>query len=296
MFASELLLLFTLAPADACSVELQPGSELRECADCPSMRVIAAGVFEMGAVPGDALASPDELPRHAVRIGKPFAIGESEVTRAQYAAFLGASGYDAGNRCSSLEGAPGALKWLEREGRSWEDPGFSQTDQHPVVCVSWSDASAYARWLVQKTGKPYRLPTEAEWEYVARAGQAANALPSHELANYGAETASFAPLALGADRWLQTAPVGSFPADLLGLRDIRGNVWEWLADCYHENYLGAPADGSARSQGCSMADRRSVRGGGWGDAARLLRPSYRLRGAESEKYFTLGFRVARSIE
>lgn len=267
-------------------------AEDADCPGCPQMKVIAAGAFEMGAEASDSLASEDEHPRHRVTIAKSFAIGMHEVTRAQFAAFVEATKYDAGNSCNALEKG----QWADIPGRNWRDPGYAQTSEDPVVCVSWNDAQAYARWLTQRTGKPYRLLSEAEWEYVARTGLTSSSPLSHETANYGAETDTVTPLASGRDRWLHTAPVGSFPPDALGLYDIRGNVWEWLQDCYHENYEGAPVDGTARESGCSMADRRAVRGGGWGDSARLLRTTYRLRGPAAGRYFSLGFRVARDLE
>lgn len=263
-----------------------------DCAACPRMMRIDGGTFEMGAAPGDRHASEDERHVRRVRIAKSFAIGVHEVTRAQFAAFVAAAGYDTGDSCNALEEG----QWSDEPGRTWRDPGFAQTGHHPVVCVSWNDAQAYVRWLSKNTGKPYRLISEAEWEYVARAGLVRSAAVSHDTANYGADKDSFAPLASGKDQWLQTAPVGSFPADSLGLHDIRGNVWEWLQDCYHETYLGAPTDGSPREQGCSTPDRKAVRGGGWGDSARLLRPTYRLYGPAAARYFSLGFRVARDLK
>ncbi|MCE3286387.1 MAG: hypothetical protein K0R70_2643 [Steroidobacteraceae bacterium] len=160
--------------------------------------------------------------------------------------------------------------------------------------MNWLAARAYVDWLAKTTGHPYRLPSEAEWEYVARRGGLAES-PSHDAANYGAQTCC-AGLRQGRDRWLHTAPAGSFPADALGLHDVLGNVWEWLEDCYHESYAGAPANGGARVSDCSAPSRRVVRGGGYGDAAWLLRPGYRLRGPLDQRYATLGFRVARSLD
>ncbi|MBL8271131.1 formylglycine-generating enzyme family protein [Steroidobacter sp.] len=259
-----------------------------DCDICPRMQAIAPGSFDMGAEKTDKEASEDEWPMHKVTIAKQFAVGVREVSRDEFAAFVTATRHDMGRSCNVMENN----QWGDLPGRSWLNPGYAQTGQHPVVCVSWNDAQAYVRWLSERTGKRYRLLTESEWEYVARKGLRASVPVSHEMANYGAESDSFAPLASGRDRWLQTAPGGSFPADALVLYDVRGTVWERIEDCYHEDYFGATTEGSARTE-CSMADRRAVRGGGWGDASKLLRPSYRLRGPAAERYFSLGFRVAR---
>lgn len=257
------------------------------------MVVIPAGSFQMGAAAGEE-RSEDEGPRHAVRITSAFAIGAHEITRGQFAAFVAATGYDAGSACNLLVDDA----WALTPGRSWRDPGFEQADDHPVACVSWQDAQAYVTWLSKETGFRYRLPSESEWEYAARAGSAGDygwsSGPSHDLANYGQETCC-APLQQGLDRWVHTAPVGSFAPNAFGLFDDRGNVWEWLEDCYHDSYDGAPTDGSARIGGCSMPDRRSLRGGSWGDGSALLRAAYRLRGPVDGRYFTLGFRVAKDF-
>lgn len=272
----------------------QPGSTFRDCPDCPAMVVIPAGSFDMGTASANARSGEeDEMPQHRVTIRKDVAVGVYEATRAQFAKFIEATNHDAGNECHGHESG----EWKQMPGRNWRAPGFSQTPDDPVVCVSWNDAKEYLKWLSTTTGKRYRLLTESEWEYVARTGSAAQGGIdgiSHEYANYGADECC-APLAAGRDQWLQTAPVGSFVADSLGLHDVRGNVWEWLEDCYHENYAGAPVDGSARTSDCSLADRRVLRGGSWGDARSFLRPAYRLRGVVDGRYFTLGFRVARDV-
>jgi formylglycine-generating enzyme required for sulfatase activity len=253
------------------------------------MVVVPAGEFEMGSSVATE-GNGDEVPRHRVRFARPFALGVHEVTRGEFARFVAATNFDAGADCNVLvEG-----DWKVVAGLGWSNPGFEQGANEPVVCVDWVAARAYADWLARTTAQPYRLPTEAEWEYVARRGGLAEP-PGHDAANYGAE-ACCRGLRQGRDQWLHTAPVGSFPADALGLHDVLGNVWEWLEDCYHENYDGAAADGTARTDGCSAPTRRVVRGGGYGDAAWLLRPAYRLRGPFDARYATLGFRVARSLD
>lgn len=235
------------------------------------MVVVPTGNFLMGdGAPPDAA---DERPAHDVRIAVPFAAGTYEVTVGEFARFVAATGHDAGDACNLLVDG----EWRLMVGQSWREPGFPQGDDHPVACVSWQDAVAYIAWLSAQAGAPYRLLSEAEWEYVARAG-------GDEL------RANYRP-----GEWEHTAPAGSVGPDQLGLHDVRGNVWEWLADCYHDSYEGAPADGSARAANCSHPDRRALRGGSWNDGPELLRAGYRLRGPAEGRYFTLGFRVARSL-
>jgi len=158
-----------LAQAPAAGVTFHT---FRDCADCPEMATLPAGTYRMGSFKDRALTE-FEGPRHEVRIGKAFAVSRFEITRGQYAAFVKESGYAAfqGKGCSVLRHAD--LKWADDDARDWRNPGYEQGDDHPAVCVSWDDAKAYAAWMAQKTGKPYRLLSEAEWEYAARAGSSA---------------------------------------------------------------------------------------------------------------------------
>lgn len=283
-----------------------PGEVFKDCADCPEMVVIPPGRFVMGAAAGEeereALSEPfrhRSRPQHAVGI-KRFSVGKFEVTRAQYRVFAAATG----------RSSDGCFVWsgdgFEKDpAKDWRNPGYVQDDRHPVVCVSWDDASAYARWLSQQTGHDYRLPSEAEWEYAARAGtttarywgDAGNS--SCEYANGGdLTTAARVPdaghwiLARCNDRHAYTAPVGSYRANAFGLHDMLGNVWEWTADCWNGNYEGAPADGRAWATGdCSQ---RAVRGGSWEDAPVGLRAAYRVGSPTVIRVYIRGFRVARS--
>ena len=142
------------------------GTTFRDCPGCPEMVVVPSGRFQMGSPSSDKGRLDDEGPVHEVTIARPFAVGVNEVTRGEFARFAEATGRSTGNNCWSYESG----EWKARSGRHWRDPGFSQTDEHPVVCVRWNDAQAYVRWLSGETGEAYRLPSEAEWEYVARAG------------------------------------------------------------------------------------------------------------------------------
>jgi formylglycine-generating enzyme required for sulfatase activity len=263
--------LIAAAGAVAAAVSLQPGATFRDCPSCPEMVVIAPGSFTMGE--GAPVDADDELPAHEVAIAEPFAAAAREVTRGEFARFVAATGHDAGDACQLLTDGV----WKLVSGNSWRDPGYPQQDDHPVACVSWHDAAAYVAWISGEAGRPYRLLSEAEWEYVARAG------------------GDDAPANGRAGEWEYTAPVGSLGPDRLGLYDVRGNLWEWLADCYHVNYERAPADGSARLVDCSNPERRTLRGGSWNDGPELMRASYRLRGPDDGRYFTLGFRIARSL-
>jgi formylglycine-generating enzyme required for sulfatase activity len=291
LVACSLLGTSTVHAADV--ITRKAGETFHDCPDCPAMVVIPAGHFERGSTVVDAQGQGDEAPRHEVRFARPFAVGQFEVTRAQYARFVKDAHRDAAAGCNDLVNE----EWTLRPDFSWSNPGYSQADEEPVTCVNWNEARAYVTWLATKTGKTYRLLSEAEWEYVARAGDHSIELSkafSHEDANYGREECC-AGLVAGRDRWLTTAPVGQFPANRFGVHDALGNVWEWAEDCYHTSYEGAPSDGRARVDQCSNADRRIVRGGGWRDGRAMLRPGYRLRAAPDARYVTLGFRVARDL-
>jgi formylglycine-generating enzyme required for sulfatase activity len=254
----------------------------------------------MGSPAGEEGRDADEGPQRTVTISRAFAVGKFEVTRGQYQAFAAATGRGDGNGCYGLTGT----EWKLDAGRKWRNPGFSQTDQHPVVCVDWEDAQAYVQWLSNRTGKRYRLLSEAEWEYVARAGTTSRF-------NWGNDPSGGCGVANGADRSAQrqlpstwtystcddgtvfTAAVGRYAANKFGLHHIIGNVWEWTEDCYNESYAGAPSDGSAwRSGDCS---RRVLRGGSWFSNPRLLRSASRFRLYPSIRSYYDGFRVARTL-
>ena len=237
-------------------------------------------------------------PQHAVEV-KTFSAGRFEVTRGQYRLFVEDTG----------RGSDGCFVWKEGEfeketARDWRDPAYAQDDSHPVTCVSWEDATAYTRWLSARTGRRYRLLTEAEWEYAARAGTSTRRFwgddpnVSCEYAN-GADISTRArvpgtsqwPIAKCNDRYAYTAPVGRYRANAFGLHDMLGNVWEWTQDCWNPDYTGAPVDGSARTGGdCTM---RVVRGGSWEDGPLGLRSAYRVGSPVVIRVYIRGFRVAR---
>lgn len=273
------------------------GTAFRDCPDCPEMVVLRGGDFTMGsslqekqwaASHGGALSAvADEAPQHSVHI-RSFAIGKTPITRREYAIFARATGHAYADGC----GRDGE-KWEKRAAVTWESPGFSQTDDDPVVCVSWYDARAYVDWLNSKFraqerndgSGPYRLPSEAEWEYAARGGTATRFW-------WGESDDAVRRAWYKANANSTTHPSGQFAANPFGLYDITGNVWQWTEDCYAASYEGAPTDGSAveRPAPCLRVDR----GGSWGYGAWLLRPAARERNPEDYRDTMLGFRVAGS--
>ncbi len=241
---------------------------------CPEMVVVPAGTFLMGSPESEPDRWADEGPRHKVSIRRPFAIGVTEVTFDEWDACVdggGCNGYPA------------------------DDEGWGRGER-PVVRVSWADAQAYAAWLSAETGEAYRLPSEAEWEYAARAGTTTpfhfGATISTELANYDGSRA-YGSGEPGEFRQ-QTVPVGSFPANDFGLHDVHGNVQEWVEDCWNASgYEGAPTDGSAWTSG--DCDQRVLRGGSGLSDPFKVRAAFRYRHvADSRSYFN-GFRMARDL-
>lgn len=277
----------------------------RDCAGCPEMIVIPAGQFLMGAEPGEEEREnlSDEFrnrsrPQRGVTV-RSFSAGKYEVTRGQYRIFAE----------TTSRGSAGCFFWNGEEyemdrRREWRNPGYLQDDTHPVVCVSWEDATAYAAWLGQKTGQKYRLLTEAEWEYAARAGETTarfwgnDGNASCTYANAGDLTALWQvpgainwPVANCNDGYAYTAPVGSYRPNAFGLHDMLGNAWEWTQDCWSGNYSGAPTDGSASAAGdCFM---RVVRGGSWDDGPPGVRAAYRVGSPIVIRVYGRGFRVAK---
>jgi len=215
------------------------------------------------------------------------AVGRSHVTRDQFAAFVSDTGYQAGSECFKF-GSHGSYTG------SWRDPGFAQEGAHPAVCVSFDDASAYAGWLAKTTAKPYRLLSEAEWEYAARGQTAPGRYPrvwfGDDAGTVCANANSRASLC--NDGYQQTSPVGHYAANPFGLFDMAGNAQQWTADCWHDDYNGAPADGSAWTWACTGSGH-VVRGGSWSDEPGVLRAADRLTFSIEDG--TVGFRVARAI-
>lgn len=249
------------------------GQLVKDCAECPDLVVIPAGEYLMGSRIQAAESFKVEWPQHRVAVDR-FLAGRYEVTFEEWDACVAAGG------CSFRP----------------SDEGWGR-GRRPVINVSWNDARQYVRWLALKTGKPYRLLSEAEWEYVARASTSTpfwwGDRPSRDRANYGADTCCAGEVS-GRDQWMNTAPVGSFHANSFGLYDTSGNVWEWVEDTWQEDYGAAPSDGSAWVRNNEV--RRVLRGGSWINDGRLQRSAVRNRSDAGSRNFVVGFRVARSIE
>jgi formylglycine-generating enzyme required for sulfatase activity len=280
---------------------LKPKDVFQECAQCPQLVIVPAGTFMMGSPNNERARDANEGPQRRVTI-KAFALGKFEVTVDQFAAFVEETGHDMGTSCDIwLDG-----KWDLRPGYTFRNPGFSQSGSHPAACLSWDDAKAYLAWLSRKTGRGYRLPTEAEWEYAARAGTATPFHFGDDAKDYcgygnGADQAARAAVP-GANSWSvltcsdghpYTAPVGSYAANGFGLHDTLGNVFEWTEDCWNDGYQGAPTDGSAWTGGdCGI---RVQRGGAWGYPPDYLRVAVRGQQPQGYRYVNAGTRVARTL-
>jgi formylglycine-generating enzyme required for sulfatase activity len=285
---------------------------------CPQLVILPPGNFMMGSTgperrwamqQGAQRESVDpEKPQHRVAIAAPFAIGKYQVTRGQFATFFEATGHDMSGGAWVYIGST----WEQDASADWCSPGFEQTDQHPVVCVSWQDAHAYVAWLSKRTGQPYRLLSEAEWEYAARAGTTTSCSWGNEITaadaneaewEYAARAGTTTSYSWGNEITAadanydgnvgKTTEVGAYPANPWGLHDMHGNVWEWVEDCWNESYQGAPSDGSARTSGdCS---RRVLRGGSWYNGPVYLRSANRSWCNAGGRGDVIGFRVARTL-
>ena len=272
--------------------EREQGSVFRDCDECPEMVVVPAGSFMMGSPSSEKRRSKDEGPGHRVTMSRSFAVGKYEVTLGEYQRFVEATGGDDDAGCRIWNGS----KWILDVSRSWRQLGLSQTDRHPVTCVSWDDAKSYADWLSRRTGERYRLLSESEWEYVARAKTMGpfhfGSTISSDQANYNGNY-TYGLGRKGRYRQ-QTVAVGTFSANGFGLHDVHGNVWEWVEDCWHGSYGGAPSDGSAWTWGGDCV-KRVVRGGTWNGKPWILRSANRARRSAGNRDHNLGFRVARTL-
>ena len=244
--------------------EQRVGRTFRDCPECPLMAVVPSGSFTMGS-PREETGRDDEGPRYAVRIDYRFAVGVYEVS------------FDEWDACAN---AGGCNRYVP------DDEGWGRRNR-PVINVSWEDVQSYVRWLSERTGHEYRLLSESEWEYVARAGTDTRYSWGNEIGLNRANCSGC------GSRWdnEQTAPVGSFSANAWGVYDMHGNVWEWVEDCYNDSYVGAPSDGSAwKSGNCS---ERVLRGGSRDHQPWFLRSANRFKYTTEFRYDISGFRVAR---
>lgn len=247
----------------------------------PVMIVIPAGEFSMGPVSIENSKINNELPSHTVTVKRPFAIGKFELTFKEYDQFVNATRYE----------RPSDQGWgKEYWGRN----------KTPVFNVSWNDAQRYLKWLSEQTGAHYRLPSEAEWEYVARAGSenvfhSGNCIATDQANFHGKETYLDCP---ATGQYLgKVTDIGSYPANAWGLHDAHGNIFEWTQDCWHENYTHAPTDGSTwlDQEDNAQCDLRVIRGGSWSGRAIDIRAAARARNFRNHKSIFIGFRVARDL-
>ena len=278
----------------------QPGDTFMDCDTCPEMVVIPKGAFTMGSPSSEVGRWANEGPVHRVQL-RSFALGKYEVTRGQFDAFVRDTGYSAGGDCYVDKGGG---EFGKLASKNWRDPNYAQTDQDPAVCISWEYANAYIEWLAWQTGKPYRLPSESEWEYAARAGTttarhwgddpdeacaSANVFDRTSKSKNGYDWAHHDC----TDDHAHTAPVGNFRPNGFGLYDMLGNAWEWVEDCWNGSYSGAPSDGSAWSTG--ECGERVLRGGSWDHVPKFVRAAYRGKSGTGYRDFDYGFRIARTI-
>ncbi len=283
------------------------GATFRDCASCPELIVIPAGRFLMGTpkkiqVPTEV---PAELDPQPIQIKRSFALGRFELTRGEYREFVAATGYDPPD--------PHCRTWVEdlkafRDlPRRWDQANVPRnpTDRHPASCIDWHDAQAYVAWLSQKTGHPYRLPSETEWEYAARGGQQTlypwgnrRGGACAQANMHDRKTARSYPLSWTVvpcdDGFADVAPVGNLTPNNFGLYDMLGNVWEWAEDCASLSYFGRPTDETAWvwDGGCK---RRIQRGGGWITGPERTRPGFHGDGDDRDRADFAGLRVARNL-
>lgn len=248
---------------------LGPGQAFRECATathCPVMIVVPAGSYTMGSPETETGRFPSKGPQQRIAINRPFAVAKFHVTFADW------------DVCVSVGGCPKS-----------SDSGYGR-DMKPVINVNWYEAKQYVEWLSLMTGQPYRLLTEAEWEYAARAGTTTAYSWGDEVGEGNANCDGC------GSKWdkRETSPVGSFKPNAFGLYDMHGNVYQWVEDCFEDSLDGMPADGKARTSGnCS---RRVIRGGSWDNEARIARSADRYGDTADGRSGNRGFRVARTLK
>ncbi len=297
-----------VASPQAAESPREAGSRFRDCDDCPEMIVIPAGSFVMGTpasgpATGAAAAEDDVM---VIRLERDFAMGLREVTRGEYARFIADSGYEPQSGCRIWD--PALSRFSEDARQGWQDLATpaAPADDLPVSCVSFADAVAFADWLSSKTGSRYRLPSEAEWEYAARAGGRA-LRPWGDDAENGCDFANTYDLVAAAryrlgwpearcrDGFADLAPAGRFGANAFGLHDMIGNVREWVQDCATGSYVGRPRDGRAWEWlgGCG---ERVQRGGSWVTPPAESRSAYRAATPAGERASDAGFRLALDLE
>ena len=289
---------------------------IKDCADCPELVRVPAGRFMMGITSAAQIAqglpahqAGTSEPVHEVTFAKPFLMGKYPVTVGQFRKFVDATGYQLSDSCYSQHVVDGHMIYESAKGFSWRGPSYPQDDRHPVVCVNWEDATAYAAWLSKKTGHSYSLPNDAQYEYAARGGTTtlffwgdkrdATACLYSNQPDFAQSRAMGADAPAGPnyrfqcdDGFAYTSPVGSYRPNPFGLYDMQGNIWEYTADCWNPNYQGAPTDGSTWMTG--DCDAHATRGGSYGNS--VWTAYVAIRGPRDSDYngHSFGFRIMRN--
>ncbi|UCG73536.1 MAG: SUMF1/EgtB/PvdO family nonheme iron enzyme [Chromatiales bacterium] len=303
------LLAALLTSTAACAAEDPSTATFRDCPRCPELVRIPAGSFVMGSTPEETSRAgvpdsraPNEHPPVPVTVERPFAIGRYEVTIGDFRQFADDTGFVAQPGCFGLNGRV----WAMDPAATWSAPGYPVTDDYPAACLTAGDYQQYLDWLSKKTGATYRLPTEAEWEYVARLGSEdppRNFLPGDEDAcglvnaadrqfsrNFDGEWPAFEC----DDGFPITSPVGRLPANKLGMYDVLGNTAEITADCFVTGHAGRAADATARvAKPCSAL---VFKGGSWAAEPSFLRPAFRVAATPNVRGNGFGLRVVRELD
>jgi formylglycine-generating enzyme required for sulfatase activity/class 3 adenylate cyclase len=277
---------------EAAERDLKAGDRFKECETCPEMVVVPRADFIMGSTPDQLGHERDEAPTRKVTIGSRIAVGRYPVTVGEYQTFVALTGYRPAAGCRVYEGKA----WVEKPELDFRNPGFPQGADHPVVCVNWNDAKAYTDWMTASMNATYRLPTEAEREFVARAGSTTAFWWGNDIdptrAGYDWSHV-FGTSGSKAETRRGTHPVGAFQPNAWGLHQVHGNVSEWVEDCWNSSYRNAPVDGTSWQTGDCR--RRVLRGGSWGYHPKDLRSSYREAATLTYRNFNFGFRVVRVL-
>ncbi|PBI99411.1 formylglycine-generating enzyme family protein [Pseudomonas sp. ACN5] len=258
-----------------------PGKVFKDCRNCPEMVVLPAGTFTMGTPDDEVGREPDEGPMHEVTFDKPFAMSRYQITADEWNQYMKETGITLPDGDT-------------RPGRACTNgkPSYPQGPRQPAVCMNFAEVSAYVAWLSMKTGQHYHIVSEAQREYAARGGSTgAFPFPFDPGTEYSIATHAntYGP----TDGYSYSSPVGSYPANAFGLYDMHGNVYEWIADCYHPDYVGAPTDGSAWTE--PDCDTLRIRGNDWGEAPVFSRSGNRNDIDPQTRGDWIGFRVVRSL-
>ena len=276
------VMLAGLAAGSAYAAAPVPGKVFKDCKDgCPELVVLPAGSFVMGTPDDEMGRQPDEGPLHTVTFAKPFAISRFQVQASEWDAYIRQSGV----KIADGDTRPGRACTASK-------PTYAQGPKQPAVCMDFQDVEHYVAWLSKKTGQHYRMLSEAEREYAARAGSTGPfPFPMDPDTEYGISrhANTYGP----KDGYSFTSPAGSYPPNAFGVYDMHGNVYEWVADCWHDSYAGAPTDGSAWQD--KHCETRHIRGNDWGEAPIFSRSGNRNDRPATTRGDWLGFRVAREL-